>query len=75
MADVDISPMTDALKEVVGVIFAIFFLIIDEMLGRLWEFSIRMLSIDHLGNSPAIVFLTLGLVGCIYIYVMKFWTR
>lgn len=75
MAEVDVSPLTDALKEVVGVIIGIFLLIVDEMLGRLWDFIVRMLSIDHLGQSPAIIFLTLGLVCAIYVYVMKFWVH
>lgn len=75
MPDIDATPLIDALKVLTTLLLGLFLQIVDEILGRLWEFIIRMLSIDHLGQSPAIIILTLGLVCCIYVYVMKFWVR
>lgn len=75
MPDIDATPLIDALKALTTLLLGLFLQIVDEILGRLWNFIIRMLSINHLGQSPAIIILTLGLVCCIYVYVMKFWNR
>lgn len=73
--EVDTSTLIDALAAVTVLILGLFLQIVDEILGRLWTFIVRMLSINHLGQSPAIIFLVLGLVVCIYLFVVKFWLR
>jgi len=73
MAEVNINPMIDAFAELLSVIFrSVFLVIIDKVSWAIWNTIVQMLSMEHLGQSAAIVVLTLGILFCLYFYVMKF---
>ena len=74
--DVDFSPLTDALAELMAVIITAFFVTItDVVLWALWDTVVNLLSTEHLGQAPTIIFLTLGLLFSIWFYWTKFLVR
>lgn len=72
MADVDTTPISDALVEIIAVFAGVLIAVADRVLWALWNEMVRMLSVDHLGQTPAIIFFILGLLFCMWFYVMKF---
>jgi len=75
MVEVDITPIRDGLIEVLAILIGVLITLSDKILWALWNTLVDMLSIEHLGQSPAIIFFVIGLLLCIWSYVMKFVVR